>query len=189
MDRAVTATLAPTLFQRILGSAFYGLAPCVRQLHGVRGTARYAGVASIERGHNPLARLCARIAGLPPAMRDAAATVEFAADAKGESWRRDFGGRRMASRLACRDGLLQERLGPLQFRYILHARDGALWWQVARVRLLGLLPLPVALFDGVRCREREHEGRYEFLVEAGLPLLGPVIRYEGWLLPVDDAAG
>jgi hypothetical protein len=39
----------------------------------------------------------------------------------------------------------------------------------------------------VRCREREHDGRYEFLVEARLPLVGLVIRYEGWLLPVDDA--
>lgn len=181
-------SLAPTLFQQILGSAYYGLAPCVRQLHGVRGTARYAGRASIERGRNPLAHLCARIAGLPPAMRDAATTVEFATAAEGEAWRRDFDGRHMTSRLAHRDGLLQERLGPVQFRYILHARDGALWWQVARVRLLGLLPLPVVLFDGIRCREREHDGRYEFLVEAAMPLLGLVIRYEGWLAPVDNVA-
>ena len=37
------------------------------------------------------------------------------------------------------------------------------------------------------CREREHEGRYEFLVDARLPLAGRIIRYEGWLAPMGDA--
>ena len=32
-------------------------------------------------------------------------------------------------------------------------------------------------------REREHAGRYEFLVEAAMPGIGRLIRYEGWLAP------
>lgn len=172
-----------TLFQQALGATFYSLPAAVRRLHAVRGTARYAGVATIECGGNPLARLCARITGLPKPMRDAPTTVEFVADAKRETWRRAFGGVRMQSRLVFAGGLLRERLGPLHFRYRLHAGSEALWWQVAGVRAFGLLPLPAGWFDGVRCREREHEGRYEFLVEARLPLLGRIIRYEGWLEP------
>lgn len=172
-----------TLFQQALGAAFYNLPEAVRRLHALRGTARHAGVATIERGRNPLARLCATVAGLPKSMRDAPTTVEFVADAKRETWRRDFGGMRMQSRLTFADGLLRERLGPLQFRYRLHAGGEALWWQVVGVRVFGLLPLPATWFDGVRCREREHAGRYEFLVEARLPLVGLVIRYEGWLAP------
>lgn len=90
----------------------------------------------------------------------------------------------MVSQLAYRDGLLRERLGPMQFRFWLHAgEDGVLWWRVAGARLFGVLPLPKRLFDGVRCREREQEGRYEFLVEAALPLMGLIVRYEGWLEP------
>ncbi|MEG3050403.1 MAG: DUF4166 domain-containing protein, partial [Thermomonas sp.] len=112
----------------------------------------------------------------------------FVADAKSEAWHRDFGGTRMHSRLAFRDGLLRERIGPLQFRHVLLANAGAIWWRVESVRLLGVLPLPARWFRGVRCREREHEDRYEFLVEAALPLVGQVIRYEGWLEPVGDAA-
>ena len=182
----MSATARPTLFQQALGAAFFNLPDSVRRLHGVRGNARYAGVASIERGRNPLARLCAAVAGLPKPARDVPTTVDFATDARGETWRRDFGGARMQSRLAFKGGRLRERLGPLQFRYLLHARDGAIWWQVTGVRLLGLLPLPAGWFDGVRCREREHEGRYEFLVEARLPLAGLVVRYEGWLVPAGD---
>lgn len=185
----MNAPALPTLFQQALGPAFFKLPERVRRLHGVRGSARYAGIATVERGGNPLARLCARIAGLPVAMQDAPITVEFATDADGETWRREFGGVRMRSRLRLRDGLLHEWLGPLQFQHALHAGNGAIWWQVTGVRLFGLLPLPAGWFKHVRCREREHEGRYEFLVDAALPLVGRVIRYEGWLLPVGDAEG
>src|SRR5690606_26951617 len=112
-------------------AAFYNLPEAVRRLHAVRGTARHAGIATVERGRNPLARLCARIAGLPKAMREVPLTVEFIADGKRETWRRDFGGTRMRTRLAFKGGLLRERLGPLQFRYRLHPGFDALWWQVA----------------------------------------------------------
>ena len=173
----------PTLFQQALGAAFFNLPETLRRLHGVRGTARYAGIASIERGRGLLARLCARIAGLPKPMRNVPLVIEFVADAKRETWRRDFGGTRMQTRLAFKDGLLRERLGPLQFRYHLHPGGEALWWQVAGVRAFGLLPLPAGWFEGVRCRECERDSRYAFLVEANLPLIGLVVRYEGWLAP------
>lgn len=179
----MSAAPAATLFQQALGAAFYTLPEVVRRLHAVRGTARYAGIASIERGRNPLARLCARIAELPKAMREVPTTVEFIANPAREIWHRDFGGTRMQTRLAFKRGLLRERLGPLQFRYHLHPGSNALWWQVAGVRVFGLLPLPASWFDGVHCREREQDGRYEFLVEARLPLVGLVVRYEGWLVP------
>lgn len=175
--------MQPTLFQQVLGAAFFRLPERLRQLHGVRGRARWVGEATIERGRNPLARLCAALAGLPGARSAVPTSVEFDCNARSETWRRDFGGARMASQLSCRDGLLRERLGPLEFRFALHANDGALWWTVRRVRLFGLLPLPASLFDGVRCREREQDELYEFLVEASLPLAGRVIRYEGWLEP------
>ncbi|WP_238333462.1 DUF4166 domain-containing protein [Luteimonas marina] len=173
----------PTLFQQALGASFFRLPESLRQLHGVRGRARWTGVADIERGRNPLARLCARIAGLPKAGRDVSVTVDFVTNARGETWHRDFGGMRMTTRLALRRGLLRERLGPLQFRHALHANGGAIWWTVAGVRLFGVLPLPASLFQGVRCRECERDGRYRFEVQASLPLAGEVIRYEGWLEP------
>ncbi|MFT3762092.1 MAG: DUF4166 domain-containing protein [Pseudoxanthomonas sp.] len=171
----------PTLFQQVLRAPFFGLPDTLRALHSIRGQAVYAGRADIERGGNPLARLCAFVVGLPPRMRDAPTRVEFIADDRREIWRRDFGGRKMSSKLSCRNGLLCERLGPVQFRFRLHTHDGAIWWNVAGVRVLGLLPLPARLFAGVQCREREHRGRYEFRVEARLPLAGLLIRYEGWL--------
>ena len=61
-------------------------------------------------------------------------------------------------------------------------------WTVERARLFGVLPLPARLFDGVRCRESQDEaGRYTFFVKARLPVLGLLVRYEGWLAPMGDA--
>ena len=175
--------MQPTLFQQALGAAFFRMPESLRRLHTGRGRFRYAGRATIERGNGLLARLCAWVAGLPAAGDDVVTVVEFDCGPRRETWRRDFGGARMVSTLSVRDGLLRERLGPLQFRFALHANEGAIWWTVAGARLFGVLPLPASMFDGVRCREYEQDDRYRFEVDAALPLAGRIIRYAGWLEP------
>ena len=126
-------------------------------------------------------------------MTEAPITVDFASGPKGEVWSRVFGtppkASRMRSRLSHRTGELRERIGPVHFRFVLHTWDGTIFWNVAGARLLGVLPLPVALFRDIRCNEREVDGRYAFEIEAALPVAGPVVRYHGWLqtAPADAA--
>ncbi len=180
---SVAAPRAPTLFQSLLGPAFFRLPEPVRRLHAAGGTTRYLGKATVERGTHPLARLCARLARLPPSMREAPLTVEFDASPTGETWRRTFDGVPMRSTLRVRDGLLHERLGGLHLRFHLYLHDAALHWRVAGARLLGIVPLPARWFDGVHCIERDEDGRYAFDIVATLPLAGKVIRYCGWLEP------
>ena len=163
--------MTPTLFQKLLGASFYSLPAEVRVLHGIRGRGLYAGRATIVRGRNPLARLCAAVAGLPPAREDVATTVAFETDAAGETWRRDFGGHAMHSRLRRRGGQLVERLGPLQFRFALHVHDDALWWQAVGARLFGVLPLPVSLVRR-RALPRGRAGRSLHLPGRGLDAAG-----------------
>lgn len=179
--------MTPTLYQTLLGAAFFRLPDTLRALHGVHGAARYSGEVTVVRGSSLLSRLCARMAGLPRAMADAPVTVEFASGPRGEIWARTFGApprvSRMRSKLWHRDGQLRERLGPLQFRFVLHTWDGTIFWNVVGVRLLGILPLPAALFRDVRCNERQVDGRYAFEVDAAMPLVGRIVHYRGWLLP------
>jgi hypothetical protein len=167
------------LFERLLGSAFDTLAPCVRKLHRDVGTRRYAGEVDVERGGHPLARLCARATRLPPA-GCGPIEVEIVADAAGERWSRHVGAHVMRSRLRERDGLLHERLGAVTFVFRLRARDGAIEWTVVRVRALGL-PLPARWFAAVGAREADDDGRYTFDVRAALPVAGLLVRYRGWL--------
>ena len=176
--------MTPTLFQALVGAPFFHLPDAVRALHSVRGDARYAGRGRIVRGRGMLARLCGGVTGLPRAAEDVPVSVQFETGPAGEIWARDFGGSRMRSRLWQHKGELRERLGLVQFRFRVHAHDGVLYWNTIGASVLGVLPLPGCLFRDVRCREREHAGRYEFLVEARMPLVGDLIRYEGWLEPV-----
>lgn len=180
MDRA----LSEPLFSRVLGApAFAALPAPLRALHSVQGRQAWAGIARITRGDHPLVAPCAWLARLPPAADAVPVEVTFVTDARGERWLRRFGSHRMPSRLwACR-GELRERLGALRFAFGLSARAGQIHWRVRRVWAFGLLPLPRRWFGQVRCREREHGGRYEFRVEVALPWLGPFMCYEGWLEP------
>ncbi len=43
------------------------------------------------------------------------------------------------------------------------------------------LPLPRALWPGIEATESEEEGRFRFDVQIGLPLVGRLVRYRGWL--------
>jgi len=171
------------LFAQVLGApAFEQLPPLLRALHSVQGTQRWSGQGEVLRGTHWLVAPCAWLARLPPTST-VPVTVEFVTDAAGERWNRRFGMARMASRLWQRDGRLHEQLGAVRFRFGLRAEAGQILWRAERVWAFGLLPLPARWFAQVHCREREQAGRYEFLVDVSMPLIGRLIRYEGWLLP------
>lgn len=169
------------LFRRILGDAFDTLPLQLRAIHSVDDRETWRGEATITRGTHVLVPVFAAATRLPPSRANVPTSVEFVATAAGEEWNRDFGGARMHSRYRERNGRLVERLGLVEFVFALGAHDGEILWATTGVRLFGLVPLPASWFARVRCRERERNGRYEFLVEAALPLIGPLIRYEGWL--------
>lgn len=171
------------LFAQLLGEDFERLPPALRALHSVARRQLFAGQGQVRRGGHPLVAPCAWLARLPPTAAELPVQVEFLVDAGGEQWRRRFGGHPMVSRLWPHRGLLRERLGALRFEFALRVQGDEIHWRARRAWLFGLLPLPPRWFAQVRCREREHAGRYEYLVDVSLPLIGPFIRYEGWLEP------
>lgn len=173
-------TGARGVFEQVLGADFARLAPAVQALHHAGGW--YAGRVDVVPAVHPVARLMARVTALPRAMRDAPLQVGIARTAAGETWTRNFDGHVMRSRLSTHAGLLREWLGPVRFGFHLRVDDdGALLWRVARVDVLGLLPLPSRWFDAVHCREAATGARYTFEVDAAMPVIGRLVRYTGWL--------
>ena len=169
------------LFRGLLGSdAFDALPPTLRSLHLCRGQAEYRGEVEVVRGSGLLSRFCGWATRLPPA-GTGPITVEILADDLGEHWTRHVAGHAMRSRLWAADGLLNERLGLVDFGFRLEGGHGGITWTVVRVRAFGVLPLPVAGFSQVCARESEEAGRYRFEVVAALPLAGPLVHYRGWL--------
>ena len=99
-----------------------------------------------------------------------------------EHWLRDFGGKRFRSVMTrAGDGAVWERFGPFRFEIPFTTESGRLGYPVRRARLLGV-PWPKLLtpkseaFEGV-----DAQGRATFDVAIGLPIVGRLVRYQGWL--------
>jgi len=169
------------LYRRLLGPRFAVLPPRVRELHDLSSASVWAGTANVERGRSPLSRLAAMIAGLPPEGRAQPLRVTFLPVGANEIWKRQFGRALFRSLQYARKGFLCERAGPTTFVFTPIATAEGLELRLDGFRVLGL-PLPRLLHPSVRTWEWEREGVYHFQVEAQLPLVGLIVRYDGWLM-------
>ena len=168
------------LYRRLLGPRFDILPPLVHDLHDVTAPSTWAGRADVERGKSLATRLVATLFGLPSAGRDQHLRVTFEPIDGREIWTRAFGKSVFRSLQYERDGLLRERVGPSTFIFALDASENGMALILKGVRFLGM-PLPRFLAPSVRTFESARDGRYQFEVEASLPILGRIVRYEGWL--------
>jgi hypothetical protein len=178
---------AAPLYQSLLGSAWQSLPPEIRSLHDVTSVVESQGRADVLRGASLLARAVGRLAGFPPACRDAVVKVRFEGAKGGEAWTRSFAGRSFSSRQWAGSGrserLLCERFGPLVVAMALVVDDGRLRLVPRRWSLFGV-PLPMALGPRADAYESVTDGRFCFHVEISHPLTGLIVRYGGWLVPL-----
>ena len=143
-------------------------------------TSRWSGRADVERGRGLAARLVAWMLGLPPEGRKQALSVTFEPIEGREIWTRMFGASVFRSVQDDQGGLLRERAGPVVFLFALETSGEGLALILRGVRVFGV-PLPHFMHPLVRTFESERDGRYRFDVEGSLPLIGPIVRYAGWL--------
>lgn len=171
--------LPPPLYRRVLGAAFDTLPSALRDMHSIIGVGGAAGRGTVTRGSNPLARLIAAIMRFPRAGgHDLHVLFEVADDH--ETWTRDFGGQRFHSRLSMAGGRLTEAFGPMRFHFDLPVDADGLTMLLHRWTALGV-PMPLWLAPRITAREAQVDGHFTFDVAIGFPLIGPVIRYQGWL--------
>jgi hypothetical protein len=179
---------AAGLYAGIFGPAWEGLPGKIRAMH--HGTRSAHGRAQVERGRSPLAWLAGVIMGFPVASADTPVGVGFTVTGGVETWSRDFGGHRFASRQFAGTGrsryLLCERFGPLTFAMALVAEPGGLNLVMRRWTLFGAT-LPMWLCPRSVAQESVADGRFRFDVAISHPLTGPIVRYHGWLVPYPAA--
>lgn len=179
---------APPLFEQVLPQDFTALPPAWRRLAEVHDVEHFEGVASVERGNSFLARAIGLIMGFPPASASVPVRVTKEKTPHGETWTRDFGGRKFRSHLSRlpddAPGILRERFGPLRFVMRLRAEAGRVHWPLESGRFLGV-PMPAFLLPRSDTVEFvDGAGRFHFDVGISMPFAGPVVRYRGWLDPV-----
>lgn len=179
--RITERVLGPTLYRRVMGADFDRLPRAVREMHEVNGDAGAFGQGVVLAGDGMLPRVLRRLMGFPPA-GTYPLHVAFSERRRAETWERAFGPYKFRSLLGQdRQGLV-ERFGPIGFGFDLLSDDGGLRMVMRRWSFLGL-PMPLFLAPKIMAREWEENGRFQFEVEAAMPLIGHVIAYRGWLKP------
>jgi hypothetical protein len=176
--------LPPALYARVMGSAFDRLPPLVRRLHAPVCDAGWAGEATVTRGRSLLARLIATTMRFPRS-GTFPLHVHIRAEDHGERWTRRFADQAFTSRFTRSGPHLVERFGPLRFRFALDGDEEGLAMRFRGWSAFGL-PLPRALGPRVEAREWEEAGRFRLHVAVGVPMIGPVIGYDGWLRPSEE---
>lgn len=175
--------LRPLLYRRVLGAAYGRQCRAGQALHDA-GQSHWQGRCTVTGAQTLPGRLLAWLFQLPAATADAPIAVEFTASGMGELWTRRIGGRAMRSRqfIGRRKpaGWLVERFGIFDFDLLVQVGDKRLSLSMVGMRCCGL-PLPRALWPVIEATESEEEGRFRFDVLIGLPLVGRLVRYRGWL--------
>lgn len=175
--------LRPSLYRRVLGRAYDRQSRAGQGLHDA-GPSQWKGRCTVTGAQTLAGRLAAWLFQLPGATDDAPIVVEFSASGTGELWTRRVGGRVMRSRqfigLRKPAGWLVERFGIFDFDLEVQVGDERLRLSIRGMRCCGL-PLPRALWPVIEAMESEEEGRFRFDVQIGLPLIGQLVRYRGWL--------
>ncbi len=177
------------LYVQCLGPAYGRLPLPIAQLHDVAGGAAWHGRADVDGPKALLAWLAARSLGLPAPARDVAVTVEFEVRDGIETWRRTFAEREFASTQYAGSGgergLIVERFAFLCFAMDAVGSSDGIDLELRSGRLLGI-PLPRFLLPRIVARERVDDlGRFRFDVDIGVPGIGRLVHYRGWLEPAE----
>lgn len=177
------SSLYPSLYRRVLAGAYDRLPRACQALHD-SGTSTWNGRCTVDGAQSPLGRIASWLFQLPPASGDVPIAVTFAVRGGREIWTRHAGGRTMHSQqyIGVRKprGWIVERFGPFAFDLALNVADGRMELAMRGARFCGV-PLPRRLWPFITAFETEEDGRYAFDVEIGLPLVGRLVRYRGWL--------
>ncbi len=182
--QTVETSLPPPLYERVMGKRYALLPKAVRRMHDIHADGGASGEADVERGRSLAAGFIARVMRFPPAGRHSL-HVAFTERGGVETWTREFGRHSFSSHLRMRDGRLEERFGPLRFRFDLLADENGLTMAMRGWSAFGIA-LPMALAPRSRAREWQEDGRFRFDVPIALPLVGTIVHYKGWLVPDAD---
>ena len=177
------------LYRRMLGDVWHRLPEPIRALHAAPDDLFARGTARVDRDNGLLSRLVGALVGFPKAGTEIPVEVCFTVRDGGELWERSFAGKRFFSFQKEGSGrfdrLLSERFGPLEFGLALVAEENRLHLVTRGWRAFGV-PMPRFLAPGGKAFEHAADGRFNFHVEISHPLTGLIVRYRGWLVPVQS---
>lgn len=179
------STHQDTLYHRLLGDAWASLPLSLRSMHQCK---KAEGFANVEVGKNLFAKLIANLWSFPKAGQNVPVQVSFQSKDGGEVWTRTFAGKSFSSfqieGLQLSERLLSERFGMSTFDFALVVDFSKLHFILRRWSVLGI-PMPLSLSPVKMAFEHVDDDRFHFHVEISHPIIGLIVRYQGWLVPME----
>ncbi len=172
---------APILAQA-MGSGFEAMPSLVRHIHAPAPQIDLEGRVDIDGAANWAGKTISHIVGFAPTARDLPASVSIERTGPQEIWTRRFGTETFTSRMSAqRFGGLCESFGPIVLALEPQPTSRGFTLAVKGWRL-GPIPLPRFLMPTTRAQAgMDAQARYTFDVWIGIPLIGRLIHYRGWL--------
>lgn len=171
------------MYVQVLGVDFDRLDPLLREFHQTVPN-RGRGQLAVERSPRLIGRLLATLAGLPQKAERVQVDLDVTAIAGGECWVRSFSGKPFVTTQRPWRDLLLESGGPLTFGFRLVVEAGGMRFDQQRTWILGI-PLPKLLAPRVSAVVTPAAGGWHIDVRMAAPLIGPMIRYHGTMVPAD----
>lgn len=172
------------VYPTVIGPAYSRLPAPIQGMHRTGARAEFSGRATITRGRNPLSHIVGGVFRFPKAKADAPIKVTFTREGERELWTRNFGGHIMTSTQEAGTGkdahMVIERFGPVAIIMAAVIKEDRLYIVPRRWRIFGA-SMPRWLLPHGDIFESVQEGRFHFHVEIKAPLLGLLVKYQGWL--------
>ncbi len=162
-------------------SAKTSLPKAVKDVHSRPGT--YKGRCVVETGTGLINSMLLRVGRFPAATAGVPISVSICCDGLVWTWVRRFGQHQMLSRIMYdnKKNLVFERIGGISIWLRPVERNSALVIEITKLRFLGI-PCPLFLVPQSNSIEwQDEQGRFNFEISAEIPVLGPIIRYHGYL--------
>jgi Domain of unknown function (DUF4166) len=155
-----------------------------QQLHRGSPAVFGEGKADISKPDTVLGRWISALFRFPKPGTAVPVSVLVERDGTGERWVRRYPDRTMASVMSnghANDQTLEETFGPLSFRMKITGHKDGLDMHMQGARF-GSVPLPRFMVPDIVASERvDADGRHLFDVAIGLPVIGRIVHYRGWL--------
>ncbi|MDH1261969.1 DUF4166 domain-containing protein [Pseudomonas sp. GD03944] len=167
------------------GEQFNNLHPLLQELHV--GGGQLSGDVRISFGTGMAGligrRLAKKMRFPGPGTHQLRITISH--DIDGLFWKRSFNNQTPVTSLFKAVGNIEsgywlESTGPLEMKLTVDVVDGGWYWRCLSVRFLGM-PVPKWLMPHTDAYKTIADDLYRFHVEFSLPIIGPLVSYEGLL--------
>jgi hypothetical protein len=171
-----------------MGERFYCLATPVQQFHRLYGRHELHGEVQVDAPVSMVAKLLARILGIPFVTGKGSIKFEIDARPLTETWIRHFPSNVLTTQLQLQGSHLVEKVGAARLTFELSERNGQLHLHLRRLQFVGI-PCPEWLMPIIVAEEMGNGDRLYFHISVAVRLVGTIARYRGYLLlPVEGKA-